>query len=84
MEYGSDSPSREIRSYLPPVTSTEPVSTGRQPVITTWRTFTFHRVDVRERIEWRNRVFRVDGAPEAWELSLGRARYWARLVEVEG
>ncbi|TWP47432.1 hypothetical protein FKR81_32485 [Lentzea tibetensis] len=84
LEYGPDSPRREIRGYMQPVTSDEPVEPGRQPVITTWRLFTFSPVGARERVEWKARPYRVDGEPEAWEPRPGRARYWVRLIEVEG
>ncbi|WP_154697153.1 hypothetical protein [Lentzea guizhouensis] len=70
--YGPDAPRRDVRGYMQPHVSAEPAETGRQPVITRWRLFTYDQVGPREQAEWRGRTFRVDGTPEMWEPRYGR------------
>lgn len=82
--YGPGAPRRDIRGYMQPAGSSEPVETGRQPEITTWRLFTFSPVGSREQVEWRGRTFRIDGEPLMWEPPFGRRRFWVLLIEVEG
>ncbi|KJK50422.1 hypothetical protein UK23_10495 [Lentzea aerocolonigenes] len=84
LQYGPDAPRRDVRGYMQPQTSAEPVETGRQAEVTRWRLFTYAAVGSREQVEWRGRTFRVDGTPEIWAPAFGPTRFWVKLVEVEG
>jgi hypothetical protein len=84
LDYGPTAARREIWGRLQPAGSREDPQPGRQPLITTWRLFTFAPLNARERIEWRGRVFDVRGEPDAWSPRFGHTHYEATLTTVEG
>jgi hypothetical protein len=84
LEYGPDAPRREIWGQLQPTGSREDPQPGRQPVITTWRLFTFQAIQARERVEWNGRTLDVQGEPDAWAPRPGRIHYETILSTVEG
>ncbi|MFD1045653.1 hypothetical protein ACFQ1S_08770 [Kibdelosporangium lantanae] len=84
LEYGPSAPRREIWGQLQPAGSRDDPQPGRQPVISTWRLFTFSPIHARERIEWQGRALDVQGEPDAWAPRPGRTHYEAKLSTVEG
>lgn len=51
---------------LQPGGSTESATSGRAPVVTTWRLFTATAIGTRERVVWQERAFEVTGDSAVW------------------
>ncbi|SDC25731.1 phage head completion protein [Actinokineospora iranica] len=84
LDYGPTAPRRVVWANVQPVGSSEPAAPARTPVVTRWRVFTFDPIGARERVQWRGRVFEVDGEPDVWAPRFGRAHHELTLRHVEG
>lgn len=84
LDYGPDAPRRTVWGLLQPAESREPAQAGRAAVVTSWRLFTAAPVTARERVQWRGRVFEINGAPSWWSPRFGYTHYEAQLTHVEG
>ncbi|MGI8310671.1 hypothetical protein [Saccharopolyspora hattusasensis] len=75
---------RAVLALMQPMPSHDAAEPGRKAVVSRWRLFTFADIPPQARVEWRGRVFDIEGEPQVWEPRRGRRHVEAFLRVVEG
>lgn len=74
---------RPAPALMQPLTSQEQDEPGRHTVASRWRLFTFAEIPPRARVEWRGRVYEIEGEPQVWTPRPGH-RHVEAVLKVVG
>lgn len=82
-DYGPAATRRDGWGRLTPAGSTETPDLARRATVSRMDLVTFDRVAAHDRVQWKGRVFEVDGV-DVYEPRFGLTSYQARLKHVSG